>query len=59
MFSQRYFEAYHAHIPKSAPEEDYDDRNALYSLYVHLCLRYQQAQLTMLIQQLNNQALQC
>lgn len=34
MFSQRYFETYHTHIPKSAPEEDYDDRNALYCLYV-------------------------
>ncbi|KAK7702837.1 hypothetical protein SLS64_009448 [Diaporthe eres] len=33
MFTQRYFEAYHTHIPKSEPEEDYDDRNALYSLY--------------------------
>lgn len=38
-FSQRYFEAYHTHIPKSVPEEDYDDRNALYSLYVEsLCI---------------------
>lgn len=35
MFSQSYFEAYHNHIPRSAPEEDYDDRNVLYSLYGH------------------------
>lgn len=32
LFSQRYFKAYHSYTPKSAPEEDYDDRNALYSL---------------------------
>ncbi|KAI2634224.1 NADP-dependent oxidoreductase domain-containing protein [Hypomontagnella submonticulosa] len=32
-FTRRYFQAYHSHIPKSEPEEDYDDRNALYSLY--------------------------
>ncbi|PTB78722.1 hypothetical protein M440DRAFT_1390335 [Trichoderma longibrachiatum ATCC 18648] len=30
-FTARYFEAYHAIIPKSEPVEDYDDRNALYS----------------------------
>ena len=34
MFSKSYFDAYHHHIPKSSPEEDYDDRNALYALYV-------------------------
>lgn len=33
-FTRRYFQAYHSHIPKAEPEEDYDDRNALYSLYV-------------------------
>ena len=27
-----YFEAYHAHIDKTEPKEDYDDRNALYGL---------------------------
>jgi fructosamine-3-kinase len=31
-FTRRYFQAYHSHIPKAEPEEDYDDRNALYSL---------------------------
>ena len=31
-FSQTYFHKYHSHIPKSFPEEDYDDRNVLYSL---------------------------
>ncbi|KAK1761730.1 Fructosamine kinase-domain-containing protein [Phialemonium atrogriseum] len=35
-FTQRYFEAYHSHIPKAEPEEDYDDRNALYSLRFNL-----------------------
>ncbi len=25
---------YHLHIPKAQPEEDYDDRNALYALQV-------------------------
>ncbi|KAI0834344.1 NADP-dependent oxidoreductase domain-containing protein [Hypoxylon sp. FL0890] len=30
-FTRRYFQAYHSHIPKSEPQEDYDDRNALYS----------------------------
>ncbi|KFA52954.1 hypothetical protein S40293_09407 [Stachybotrys chartarum IBT 40293] len=32
LFTQEYFEAYHSHIPKSQPVEDYDDRNALYAL---------------------------
>lgn len=31
-FTRRYFQAYHSHVPKAEPEEDYDDRNALYSL---------------------------
>ncbi|KAK8061558.1 hypothetical protein PG994_007924, partial [Apiospora phragmitis] len=31
-FTRKYFNAYHAHCPKSAPEEDYDDRNALYAM---------------------------
>jgi len=31
-FSRTYFDAYQSHIPKAAPEEDYDDRNALYGL---------------------------
>lgn len=31
-FSRTYFHAYHCHVPKSFPEEDYDDRNALYSM---------------------------
>ncbi|KAI1134033.1 Fructosamine/Ketosamine-3-kinase [Hypoxylon sp. FL0543] len=35
-FTRRYFEAYHSHIPKSEPQEDYDDRNALYSLRFNL-----------------------
>ena len=30
-FTRNYFNAYHAHFPKAKPEEDYDDRNALYS----------------------------
>lgn len=25
---------YHKHIPKSAPEEDWEDRNILYAMYV-------------------------
>jgi hypothetical protein len=29
-----YFEAYHAHIDKTEPRDDYDDRNALYGLCV-------------------------
>lgn len=33
MFSQEYFDVYHAHMPRSEPAEDYDDRNALYALY--------------------------
>ncbi|KAK3312545.1 Fructosamine kinase-domain-containing protein [Apodospora peruviana] len=35
-FTRRYFETYHSHIPKSQPEEDYDDRNALYALRFNL-----------------------
>ncbi|OCL02753.1 hypothetical protein AOQ84DRAFT_348674 [Glonium stellatum] len=35
-FSRSYFTAYHSHIPKSAPEGDYDDRNALYSMRFNL-----------------------
>ncbi|KAH6723222.1 Fructosamine kinase-domain-containing protein [Leptodontidium sp. MPI-SDFR-AT-0119] len=31
-FPSVYFNTYHSHIPKSFPEEDYDDRNALYSM---------------------------
>lgn len=31
-FTQEYFRAYHSHIVKSEPVEDYDDRNALYAL---------------------------
>lgn len=33
-FSRTYFSAYHDHIPKASPKEDYDDRNALYALQV-------------------------
>ncbi|PVH71387.1 hypothetical protein DL98DRAFT_106360 [Cadophora sp. DSE1049] len=33
-FSRIYFNMYHSHIPKFFPEEDYDDRNALYSMSV-------------------------
>ncbi|RYP84416.1 hypothetical protein DL770_005208 [Monosporascus sp. CRB-9-2] len=35
-FTRRYFQAYHSHIPKSEPEEDYDSRNALYALRFNL-----------------------
>ncbi|GLA18490.1 hypothetical protein AnigIFM63309_001098 [Aspergillus niger] len=35
-FTRSYFNAYHKHIPKSAPEADYDDRNALYSMRFNL-----------------------
>ncbi|PGH18077.1 hypothetical protein AJ79_00704 [Helicocarpus griseus UAMH5409] len=35
-FSPRYFREYHLHIPKSMPKEDYDDRNALYSMRFNL-----------------------
>ncbi|KAK2805641.1 hypothetical protein FQN51_009144 [Onygenales sp. PD_10] len=31
-FPSRYFQEYHLHIPQSMPKEDYDDRNALYSM---------------------------
>lgn len=37
-FTQEYFDAYHACYPKSAPEEDYDDRNALYAMSVRYAL---------------------
>ncbi|KAI1759680.1 NADP-dependent oxidoreductase domain-containing protein [Hypoxylon sp. FL1150] len=32
-FTRQYFQEYHSHIPQSEPQEDYDDRNALYSLF--------------------------
>jgi len=32
-FSRPYFHTYHSHVPKSFPEKDYDDRNALYSMW--------------------------
>ncbi|PKY00545.1 hypothetical protein P168DRAFT_299936 [Aspergillus campestris IBT 28561] len=35
-FSKSYFNTYHSHIPKTYPEEDYDDRNALYSMRFNL-----------------------
>ncbi|KAK2758997.1 hypothetical protein FQN54_003095 [Arachnomyces sp. PD_36] len=35
-FTRSYFDAYHSHIPKSFPETDYDDRNALYSMRFNL-----------------------
>ncbi|KAM0323295.1 hypothetical protein ACHAQA_008887 [Verticillium albo-atrum] len=35
-FTQAYFRAYHSHIVKSEPVEDYDDRNALYALRFNL-----------------------
>ncbi|KAI1356445.1 Fructosamine kinase-domain-containing protein [Xylaria sp. FL0043] len=35
-FSQKYFNAYHSHFPKSQPVEDYDDRNALYAMRFNL-----------------------
>ncbi|KAL7945336.1 Fructosamine kinase domain-containing protein [Trichoderma barbatum] len=35
-FTRRYFQAYHSLVPKAEPEEDYDDRNALYSLRFNL-----------------------
>lgn len=28
---------YHKHIPISAPEEDYEDRNRLYAIHTHFC----------------------
>ncbi|KAI9784879.1 MAG: hypothetical protein M1816_000574 [Peltula sp. TS41687] len=31
-FSRTYFNAYHSHVRKAAPEQDYDDRNALYAM---------------------------
>ncbi|KAI1328532.1 Fructosamine kinase-domain-containing protein [Xylariaceae sp. FL0255] len=35
-FNRKYFNAYHSHFPKAAPEEDYDDRNALYAMRFNL-----------------------
>ncbi|KAK8014441.1 hypothetical protein PG990_007737 [Apiospora arundinis] len=35
-FTQEYFDAYHAHSPRSPPEEDYDDRNSLYAMSVEV-----------------------
>lgn len=35
-FGPLYFRTYHKHIPISEPEEDYDDRNALYALRFNL-----------------------
>ncbi|KAI0206237.1 Fructosamine kinase-domain-containing protein [Astrocystis sublimbata] len=35
-FTQKYFDAYHLHIPRSAPKDDYDDRNALYAMRFNL-----------------------
>ncbi|KAI1358494.1 Fructosamine kinase-domain-containing protein [Xylaria arbuscula] len=35
-FTRKYFNAYHSHMPKSAPEGDYDDRNALYAMRFNL-----------------------
>ncbi|KAI0141225.1 Fructosamine kinase-domain-containing protein [Xylariaceae sp. FL1272] len=35
-FSRKYFKAYHSHFPRSHPEEDYDDRNALYAMRFNL-----------------------
>ncbi|KAI9172631.1 putative oryzin precursor [Paramyrothecium foliicola] len=32
MFTQKYFQAYHSHMPMSKPIEDFEDRNALYAL---------------------------
>lgn len=42
-WSRDYTEAYHTHIPKDAPVQDWDARNALYALYVppsYLALRW-------------------
>jgi len=33
-FGKSYIKAYQKYFPVSAPEEDHDDRNALYSMYV-------------------------
>ena len=33
-FGKSYIKAYQKNFPVSAPEEDHDDRNALYSMYV-------------------------
>ncbi|KAL6790202.1 Fructosamine kinase domain-containing protein [Trichoderma sp. SZMC 28013] len=35
-FPRRFFKTYHSHIDKAEPKEDYDDRNALYSLRFNL-----------------------
>ncbi|OIW23750.1 hypothetical protein CONLIGDRAFT_657379 [Coniochaeta ligniaria NRRL 30616] len=35
-FTHRYFQMYHTHIPKSEPEGDFDDRNALYGVRFNL-----------------------
>ncbi|KAI9770839.1 MAG: hypothetical protein M1839_003034 [Geoglossum umbratile] len=35
-FGKEYIKAYHSHFPISAPEEDHDERNALYSLRCEL-----------------------
>ncbi len=35
-FTRRHFEAYHAHMPKSEPQEDYDGRIALYCVRFNL-----------------------
>lgn len=39
-FSRSYFDAYHSHIPKAEPVEDYDDRNALYAMSANLSLQF-------------------
>lgn len=38
-FTSLYFQMYHSHTPKSQPEEDYEDRNALYALYAFISTR--------------------
>ncbi|KAL9471067.1 hypothetical protein ACSS6W_009008 [Trichoderma asperelloides] len=35
-FTHDYFQAYHSHIPRAEPKDDYDDRIALYSLRFNL-----------------------
>ncbi|KAI0120596.1 Fructosamine kinase-domain-containing protein [Xylariales sp. AK1849] len=35
-FTRKHFYAYHSHFPKAAPEDDYDDRNALYGMRFNL-----------------------
>jgi protein-ribulosamine 3-kinase len=34
-FGKSYIKAYQRHFPESAPEEDHNERNALYSMYIH------------------------